>query len=305
MDGENAVLDSSAVEAQPFEGKSEAELDALLDANEMETADQSQSPANQKGAAKGSPQQASGLSQEGTPAVGSSEEKYAALEKQLRNVQKELGQSRAVQQRMAQLEQLLQRGQQAQQRAEPKAGEKPLTAEQQAAEAYIAQRIDQYIKSQLGDLVDFGRAQMAAGVEMQANEKYLGGLNNLCNEFGVDLKGDMQPILKNIVDKVMEEVSGGIEGAQQKLDRILGPGGESYLFALGMKERNATLSNQAQTFAQTQTSKAQKASQTLKPVSTVGNQSKRKLDDYAGKESELGKMDEKEIDALLDEAGIR
>ena len=302
---EGAVLDTSAAEAAPFANLEESAIDAMLDANDLEKAGQPAAPANPQQAA---PQQVQPrTSQEFVPAPSAqptAEEKLIAMEKRVEAMAREAGQNRATQAKLAELEKIIKQSQQtAQQAAAPNNN---LTPEQREAQKnfaqYVKQAAQELIDEKYGNIIKFAEANQASEQQQAETREYIGGFSKLCEEFGIPTD-EVRKSASDLVNATKAASDAGDQAASARLAQILGPGGQSYLFALALREREKGLQAQGAQFQQSITAKAAAAAQTVRSGARPSVNVSKKLADMSPQEME--KLTEAEIDAKLDEEKIR
>ena len=256
---------------EELQGMTEQEIDAQLD--QAEAGDES-APAQQ------TIQEKSPSATE--PTANPLETKIAALEKQLTAFSKESGQARALQSRLAQLENKLKAS-----------NETPTSPEQQQAQDQLNQYLSKFIQDKYGPMIQGFEAQ-------QENAAYKSNVSELCNEMGVPF-ADVNPIMAKILDADMKAYQAGDEGAWARIERALDQkSGPHYLLMRGMSELSKQVQTKAQNFQSSKTNAAVKASKTVRG-SIPPQQGSKSLDDMSPKE--LEKLSEAELDSLLSASG--
>jgi hypothetical protein len=217
------------------------------------------------------------------------------MEKRLEAFSKEAGQARALQSRIAQLENARQQAQQAPQT------NSNLTPDQQA-QANLKAFVLEAFKEKYGNLLTFGEQQIQQAKEYEEVTNYRADLVDLAKEFDVPFQ-EVNPIMVDIVTKLDAARQSGDPVATAQLARILGNGGQNYLFTLAVREREKQVQGQAQQFQQGKAKVAQAASQTMRSTTQVPASNEKSLDQLTP--GDVSKMSETEIDELLDQAGVR
>lgn len=288
-------ITTDSPESGQFQGMDEAALDSFLDQNEAK-------PEPQSNAVPQAPTQP-GPTVNPSPPQQTNDEKMAALERKLEAFSKEAGQARALQSRIAQLENA--RTQAQAQKTAP-TQDPNLTPEQRQAqsefEAYLEARLEKMTMDKYGKLIEMGNRNLAESQQAEEVGKYREGLVGLCKEFEIPFD-EVNPIMVKIVNETVAAKDSGDEQATARLARILGTGGENYLFTLAAREREKQVQGQAQSFQQGKADSARAASQTMRSTTQVQSTGGKKLADMSPEE--MAKLPEAELDKLMDGAGIR
>lgn len=268
-------ISSDMPEASNFEGMTEQEIDAQLDEAEAgnESAPAQQAPTD--GPSANAPTATA-------PTVNPLEEKIAALEKQLTAISKESGQARALQSKLAQLENRL------------KAQDTPPTSpEQQEAEKQLNSYLEKFIQGKYGPMIQGFEAQ-------QENAAYKGAVSELCEEMGIPFE-EVNPLMAKLLDADMKAYQSGDEAAWARIERALDPkSGPGYLLMRGITERSKQVQTEAANFQTTKQKTALNASKTVRGTSPVPSVSKN-LDEMS--QRELDALPESELDKLLAASG--
>jgi hypothetical protein len=278
-------ISSATPEAAEFQGMDEAAIDAQLDAiegkaetsAEVKPQDSNAEPKVKEGPAE-------------KPAEPSPwEAKIAELEKRLTATSKETGQIRAMNARLDKLQSMTQ------------TQKEQLTPEQQtqqqAFEAYLKRQIEAYATEKYGPLLT--DAQQAREVQAYGED-----FKSLVNETGLNFD-DVKGIASKIVQEITKLAANGDESAIAKRDMILNHqgGGHQYLLNLTMAEHYKQIAAKGQQFADGKSQAAQAASRTMLKGGNVQSGGKKSLAEMT--QAEMAKLSEKDIDAALDEAGVR
>jgi hypothetical protein len=269
-------ISSDAPEAVNFDSMTEQELDAQLDQAE---AGNESAPAQQANQEAGP----SAIAPTATAqAPNPLEEKIAALEKQLTAISKESGQARALQSKIAQLENRL------------KANDTPPTSpEQLDAQKQLNDYIHKAIQEKYGPMIQGFEVQ-------QENAAYKATVSELCEEMGIPFE-DVNPIMAKILDADMKAYQAGDQQAWARIERALDPkAGPGYLLMRGMSERSKQVQTQAASFQTTKQNAAVNASKTVRTSNPVQSVQKN-LDEMSPKE--LEGLSEEQLDKLIESSG--
>ena len=283
--------------AEAFDGMSEEELGEQLPnqgAAGSEGGDDKGSPAQGQEGKVQAAAAAGQLDPNPSDQVAELKTKLSILENTISNMNRESGAYRALQSKVAKLENALQ------QRSATSQG--PLSPEQQAQEAQ-RQEAEKFLRDFLRTELETNYGHIIGPIQRQ---QFVSSVQERCTAMGMEFE-ELNPIFGKIINSDIALAKSGDEEAVGRLDRIMKEGDSTELMLRAVLERSKALQAQGAQVQQRQQVAASKGGRAVKPNGAKPSDGgKRTLADVENmSEEDREKMSLEELEALIPKQGRR